>query len=130
MLCDKCKKRNAVAHFKENINGVKKELHLCSQCAAEMSYNNIFSEIELSICDALCGTEVTVECIDETKVKFKTPKITKEGHLFKFSGKGLKDPQNNNKRGDHIVVVKYKYPTEISKEQEKLLKEFDKLEKK
>ena len=96
----------------------------------ERDGNNIISQIELSICDAMCGCECTVECIDDTKVKFKVPKITKEGRLFRFSGKGLKDPRNLHMRGDHIVVVKYKYPTEISEEQEKLLKDFDKLEKK
>ena len=123
--CDASPERN------ETYNGdLYIRFHEVPHSKFERNGNNILSEIELSICDALCGTEVTVECIDETRVKFKTPKITKEGHLFRFSGKGLKDPQNNNKRGDHIVVVKYKYPTEISKEQEKLLKEFDKLEKK
>lgn len=92
--------------------------------------NDIVSEVELSICDAMCGCDVTVDCIDDTKVKFKLPKITKEGRSFRFSNKGLKDYNNKNLRGDHIVVIKYKYPTEISEEQEKLLKEFDKLEKK
>jgi molecular chaperone DnaJ len=92
--------------------------------------NDIISEVELSICDAMCGCDVTVDCIDETKVKFKSPKITKEGRSFRFSNKGLKDPNNNNLRGDHIVIIKYKYPTEITEEQEKLLKEFDNLTKK
>ena len=94
----------------------------------ERDGNNIISKIELSICDAMCGCDCTVDCIDGTKVRFKIPKITKEGHLFKFGGKGMKDPRNLHMRGDHIIVVKYKYPTEISKEQEKLLKDFDKLE--
>lgn len=35
MLCQKCNKREATTHLSENINGVKKERHLCSECAAE-----------------------------------------------------------------------------------------------
>ena len=36
----------------------------------------------------------------------------------------------NNKtlRGDHIINVKYKYPTDINKRQEELLKEFSEIE--
>ncbi len=33
MLCDKCKKNNAVVFYNENINGVKKSFALCSECA-------------------------------------------------------------------------------------------------
>ena len=34
MLCDKCRKRDAKVLYTEIINGVKKEQHLCEECAA------------------------------------------------------------------------------------------------
>ncbi len=50
MLCEKCKNREATTHYVETVNGVKKELHLCGECAKEeglggigFSLPNIFS---------------------------------------------------------------------------------------
>ena len=36
MLCENCKKREANVKYSENINGIKKELHLCEQCSKKL----------------------------------------------------------------------------------------------
>ena len=36
MLCDNCGKRQANVMYSENINGVKKELHLCEECSQKL----------------------------------------------------------------------------------------------
>ena len=36
MLCENCKKREANVRYSENINGVKKEMHLCDECSREL----------------------------------------------------------------------------------------------
>lgn len=36
MLCENCKKREANVRYSENINGVKKELHLCEECSRKL----------------------------------------------------------------------------------------------
>ena len=36
MLCENCKKREANVRYSENINGVKKELHLCEECSKKL----------------------------------------------------------------------------------------------
>lgn len=36
MRCDNCKKNEATTHIKQNINGKKTEMHLCSECAKEL----------------------------------------------------------------------------------------------
>lgn len=46
MLCGKCNQNEATVHFRQNINGDVKEIHLCPQCAAELGYDNIFSGFE------------------------------------------------------------------------------------
>lgn len=46
MLCDDCKKRNAVIHMTKIVQGKKMELHLCEICGKEreqVSYMNDFS---------------------------------------------------------------------------------------
>lgn len=41
MMCDKCGKNLANVHVSQNVNGVKVEQHLCTECAGAM--NNMFS---------------------------------------------------------------------------------------
>ena len=61
MLCEKCKQREAVTHIRQNINGVQSEMHLCENCAAEISgkfeneYGKIFSDFGFGI-DSMLGS--------------------------------------------------------------------------
>ena len=41
MLCDNCGKREANVRYSENINGVKKELHLCEECSRKLGIDDI-----------------------------------------------------------------------------------------
>ena len=43
MLCERCKKNPANTLIRENVNGVLKEMHLCSSCAKEAGYHDLFS---------------------------------------------------------------------------------------
>ena len=36
MLCDNCGKKSANVRYSENINGVKKEMHLCEECSRKL----------------------------------------------------------------------------------------------
>lgn len=37
MKCERCKKNDAGVYYKETVNGITKEYHLCSKCFAEMN---------------------------------------------------------------------------------------------
>jgi molecular chaperone DnaJ len=93
------------------------------------TYDDIYSNIKIDISDALCGSEVEVESIDGSKIKFKVPKLTKDGHMFRFNGKGMKNIKNNNYRGNHMVKICYNYPQSLTEEQENLLTKFNEIEK-
>lgn len=41
MLCDNCGKREANVRYSENINGRKKELHLCEECSQKLGIGNM-----------------------------------------------------------------------------------------
>ncbi len=43
MLCERCKKNTANTLIRENVNGVLKEMHLCSSCAKEAGYHDLFN---------------------------------------------------------------------------------------
>ena len=44
MLCNKCKKREATTHVKSVVNGKYEEYMLCSACAKELGYNNMWGD--------------------------------------------------------------------------------------
>ena len=44
MLCNKCKKREATTHVKSVVNGEYEEYMLCSECAKDLGYNNMFGD--------------------------------------------------------------------------------------
>ena len=52
MKCQSCGKREATVRYKENINGKKQEVYLCTTCADKMGFtdfSNIFSPMFVSI---------------------------------------------------------------------------------
>ncbi len=51
MKCQKCGKNNADTHIKRVVNGQFEEHHLCSECAAEMGYTNVFDSFSHSFAD-------------------------------------------------------------------------------
>lgn len=51
MKCQRCGKNNADTHIKRVINGKFEEYHLCSDCAKEMGYSNVFEGFSHSFAD-------------------------------------------------------------------------------
>lgn len=84
--------------------------------------NLILSSEEVSMVDAALGTEVEVETVDG-KLKMKIPAGTQSGNDFKLSGKGVPYVRGSG-RGDHIVTIRVKTPTNLSKRQKEILEEF------
>lgn len=46
MLCNKCKSKEANTHVKSVVNGEYTEYMLCSDCAKEMGYANLWNEMQ------------------------------------------------------------------------------------
>ncbi|SHK99435.1 UvrB/UvrC motif-containing protein [Desulforamulus aeronauticus] len=55
MLCDRCQKRPAQVHFTQVINNTKKQMSLCSTCAAEMQAESLGGLPQLNLHDFLAG---------------------------------------------------------------------------
>ena len=49
MLCQNCGENEANVKYTQIINGVKKEISLCSDCAKKLGINNMVNEMELPI---------------------------------------------------------------------------------
>jgi molecular chaperone DnaJ len=90
--------------------------------------NLILSSEDVEMADAALGTEIEVDTVDG-KVKMRVPVGTQSGNDFKLTGKGVPYVRGSG-RGDHIVTIKVKTPTNLSKKQRDLLEEFKSAKKK
>jgi len=85
--------------------------------------DNIISKKEISFPEAALGTKIDIETVDGV-VSLKIPEGTQSGKVFKLSDKGVPHLRGRG-RGDHLVEVIVKTPTNLSRKQKKILEEFD-----
>ena len=83
----------------------------------------ILSEESISMIDAALGTEIEVDTVDGP-LTMKVPAGTQSGTDFKLSGHGIPHLRGNG-RGAQIVTVRVETPTNLSRKQKELLREFD-----
>ncbi|MFW5888334.1 MAG: molecular chaperone DnaJ [Patescibacteria group bacterium] len=84
---------------------------------------DIYSEKEIGVTQAVLGDKVDIETV-YGKVKLKIPEGTQSGTVFKLKGKGV--PHLNGRgKGDHLVTVKVKTPTGLSKDKKEKLKQLN-----
>ncbi|MFH1156231.1 MAG: molecular chaperone DnaJ [Pseudomonadota bacterium] len=86
---------------------------------------DVLCVVDISFVQAALGDEITIPTLDGEMV-LKIPKGTQYGEMFRFKGQGIPSLRSGH-RGDQIIQVDIKTPTRLSKKQEKLLEEFDKL---
>ena len=55
MLCQSCGKKTATTHIKTIVNGKLMEYHLCTDCAKQKGYGNIFSNWGMDFSNLLGG---------------------------------------------------------------------------
>ncbi|MBQ8883613.1 MAG: molecular chaperone DnaJ, partial [Oscillospiraceae bacterium] len=85
---------------------------------------DVWTEIPITYAQATLGDNLEIPTVDG-KVKYDIPAGTQNGTVFTLRGKGIKRI-NRNAKGDHYFKVNVEIPKNLNKEQEKLLREFDK----
>jgi molecular chaperone DnaJ len=84
---------------------------------------DVKNTIQISFTQAVLGGKIDIETV-EGSVTLKIPEGTQTGTTFKLRGKGIPRLQSRGK-GDHLVKVVIKTPTNLSRNQKKLLQELD-----
>jgi molecular chaperone DnaJ len=84
---------------------------------------NLHYQGPLSFVDAALGTEIFVPTLNGGPATLSIPPGTQNGAVFTVTGEGLPDLKNTH-RGDLLVEVTLKTPTNLSPRQEELLREF------
>ncbi len=87
---------------------------------------DIICQIPISFVQAALGDKIMIPTLHGEK-KLEIPKGTQPGDLFRFNGEGIPS-LHSKKRGDQIIQVLVKTPTNLNKKQEALLKQFADLE--
>ena len=85
--------------------------------------NNILIEKEISVLDAILGNTIDVKT-PRGITKLEVKKGTQNGHVARFIGKGI--PDMNLGLGNMYIKIKVKIPTDISKNDEKILEKLKK----
>lgn len=117
-------------------NGIPGDLHIIIRVLPEAKFsrqgNDLVYELDLTLLEAWDGCEKTVYRIDGKAVKVTIPKGSRDGDAITRNGEGFEDPRGGffgGGRGNFVIIIRYKVPEQITKEQRKLLEDFYKLEK-
>ncbi|MEE8430268.1 MAG: molecular chaperone DnaJ [Candidatus Desulfatibia sp.] len=86
---------------------------------------DIHCQVEISFIQAALGDSISVPTLNSKKT-LEIPKGTQPGDLFRFRNNGIPSLKTGQ-RGDQIIQVLIKTPTNITKKQKSLLREFDKI---
>ena len=89
------------------------------------SGDDIICRVPISFVQATLGATLEVPTLKDTE-KIKIPRGTQTGRTFRIKGKGIPHVQGYG-RGDQIIEVFVQIPTQLSRKQEELLHEFEKL---
>lgn len=89
------------------------------------SDNDIICRVPISFTQAALGAIIEAPTLEETE-KIKIPRGTQNGRSFRLKGKGIPYVQGYG-RGDLIIEVSVQIPTDLTRKQEELLREFEKL---
>ena len=90
----------------------------------ERSGNNLVHNLGISVTTAILGGDAEVPTIDG-RVRITIEPGTQSGKVLRLRGKGLPDI-NGRGRGDIIIVVDVVIPTELTKDERKLVEELSK----
>lgn len=84
---------------------------------------NVLCEMPITFTQAACGAEIEVPTLDG-KVRYSIPEGTQTGATFRLRGKGIPYVGYKN-RGDQYVTVVVETPTQLTREQKDLLRQFE-----
>jgi molecular chaperone DnaJ len=94
----------------------------------ERHEDDLIYEVPIAFSQAALGANLEVPSLNK-KVVLKIPTGTQTGRVFRMKGLGMPNMYGHG-RGDLLIRVKIETPKKMTKQQEKLLREFAELEEK
>lgn len=90
--------------------------------------DDVICEVPISMVQASLGTQIEVPTLNGTHT-LTVPKGIQTGENLKIKKAGFPNLNNNHRSGDQIVRIVVRTPTNLSKRQEEILKEFQEVER-
>lgn len=87
--------------------------------------NDVHAEVSLPLLVAILGGEISVPTL-HGDVTLRIPEGTQPEQVFRLKGKGLPD-LGSSRMGDHYTEMRVEIPKKLSREERKLLEEWQKL---
>ena len=100
-------------------------IHVQPHDLFERRGNDIYCRVPISFVQAALGATIEVPTLNGTEA-LKIPKGTQNGKSFRLKGKGIPHLRGFG-RGDQFVETSVMIPTDLTRKQEELLREFEKL---
>lgn len=89
--------------------------------------NNILSDLKVSYIQALLGSRVDVNTVDDKPHEVLIPPGTQPGTVLTLESKGVPKLGNPVARGDHLITVYVDIPTKLAPEERELLEKIAKI---
>ncbi len=96
-------------------------VHIREHDIFERQDNNLLCQVSIDFVEAALGAEIEVPLLNG-QTTMKVPEGTQSGTTFRLRGKGI--PSLSGEVGDLFVVVNVVTPTNLTREQRRLLEEF------
>ncbi len=107
--------------------GIRGDLHVVVHVKEHKFFrregDHLILEMPISFTQAALGAKVDAPTIEGAKTPLDIPKGTQYGAVLRLDGQGLPNLRSG-RRGDMGIVIKIEVPRKMSKEQEKILRDF------
>jgi curved DNA-binding protein len=86
--------------------------------------NDIIEQVEIDAWEAMLGKTIVIISIGGQELKMQINPGTQPDSLYRLAGYGMPDMRNPSIKGNHMVLVKVKIPTNLTEYQKNTIKSF------
>ena len=88
--------------------------------------NDLFTDVELSLEDAILGGEIDVLTLN-SRIRMKVPPEAQNGQRIRLKGQGMPNSREKGARGDLFAVVRPRLPKNLTDDERELIQRFKSL---
>lgn len=88
----------------------------------ERNGNDIVQTVEISAFDAMLGQDLEVQTISKERLVIRIKEGTQPDSILRIQGKGMPDVRDPNIKGNHMLFIKVKIPTNLTEYQKNAIR--------
>lgn len=123
---------NGLGNFAPHGNGKNGDLLVVIEEIPNENYqrdgDDIYFKIDVPIINAILGTNATITTVDGKKLESKIPRFSTNGGRLRFKGYGMPIYGNDEAHGDMIGIINLVMPTNLNKDEIRILESLKKSE--